>query len=87
MKLAAMMVGYIRFHKAVFLHTYANKLTGICLYLSILFLKQFEEPVLLGLILIAAFTAIDELMIQLQANQLNLDITSFLQCRREKRQL
>ena len=79
LRFVVLTVCYARFHKLVFLHTYANKVTGFLLILS-----PFLLP-LLGLnasaivvCVVASISALEELILQLTQRELNLDVVSIM---------
>ena len=79
-RLAALMTCLIRFHKAAFLHTLTNKATGFLL-LCFPFLMRFlgQQVTVILVCTLASISALEELLIQLTANELKPDIRTILQ--------
>ena len=78
-RLIALAVCYFRFRKLAFLHTYANKATGLLLFLSpvLFWLLGFNVScyLLCGL---ATFSALEELLIEIFSHQLDPNRKSIL---------
>jgi cardiolipin synthase (CMP-forming) len=70
-------IGFIRYHKLAFLHTYANKATGLLIFfLPILYCilgLSFTMCLVCGL---ASISAVEELLIHMTSKKLDLDIKS-----------
>lgn len=70
-------IGYLRYHQITFLHTIANKITGLLLFFSPLFIIILKiNTVGIILCLLATLSALEELMINLTSQKLNRDIKS-----------
>jgi len=82
-RLAALMTCLIRFHKAAFLHTLTNKATGFIL-LCFPFLMRFlgQQVTVILVCTLASISALEELLIQLTANELKPDIKTILQTKK-----
>lgn len=82
-RISALIVCRIRFHKFAFLHTVSNKATGAALlcfpFLLWLFCLNPTAILLCGL---ASLSALEELMIQIASNHLNRDIASILKIKK-----
>jgi len=60
-RLTNLMISIKRFHKPVFLHTIANKLTGLLLFVAVLFIQQtFFVWIALALSILALFASVQE---------------------------
>ena len=78
-RLFAIAVCYLRFRKLAFLHTYANKATGLFLFLSPVLFWLFGLTVTTILLcILATISAFEELLIELQSKSLNPDCRSIL---------
>ncbi len=74
LRFSAMIVAKRKYEKVAMLHTLANRLTGLALFLFPLFLGFIPKPLVMILIcLLASLSAIEELAVQLTSTQLNLD--------------
>jgi len=74
LRFASMIVAKRKYGKVAMLHTLANKLTGLALFLFPLFLNVIPKSVVMTLIcLLASLSAIEELAVHLTSAQLNLD--------------
>ena len=74
-RLISIFVGFVKYHELSFLHTYANKATGIALFLfpfvySVLGLNL-AAVIMCG---IASLSVIEEFIITLTAKSLNRDV-------------
>lgn len=68
-------IGLYKYHTLAMLHTYANKATGLLLFFVPLLLPFIDlDIVAIGVCLVAGFSAIEELLIQLRSKTLNTDI-------------
>lgn len=77
LRFGALLVCYIRFRKIAFLHTYANKATGLLLLCFPFFLRWFDvDLTMLLLCSVASISALEELTIQLVSKSLHLDRAS-----------
>jgi len=62
-KMASIAVSKIRNGKVVFLHTIPNKLTGLFLFIGMLFVEMpYFQYVVIGISVLAMFAAIDEFL-------------------------
>lgn len=78
-RLFALAVCYIRFRKIAFLHTYANKATGLLLFLSPVLFGLFGFDVSCYLLCgLATLSALEELLIELTSHQLDINRKSIL---------
>lgn len=68
-RLSAVCVSKIRFHKCLFLHTRLNKLAGFSLFLFPLIPQAFRFPATLAVIGICAFASLHELYLLCTASQ------------------
>jgi len=78
LRLVTVGVTYYRFRKIALLHTTANRLVALVLYLlpfSLLFSNTLPVP--LTLFVVASFAAIEELLINARASTLNPDVKSY----------
>jgi Phosphatidylglycerophosphate synthase len=70
-------VGFLKYHKLAFLHTYANKATGLLLFFAPFLINQFGMTAAFWLVCCpASISAIEELMINLASKKLDRDISS-----------
>ncbi|MDF2588539.1 MAG: hypothetical protein K0S41_2380 [Anaerocolumna sp.] len=75
-RLISASVVYFKFHTFAFLHTYANKLTGILLFLIPYLFEVFEiQKIAIFICTVASVATIEELIIILKSKQLSRDIT------------
>lgn len=78
LRITTLIIGYIRFKRLTFIHTYSNKLTGLLLFMyPLLFRYDTSKYILYVVMLIASLSAIEELFIVLtstsfDANQKSL---------------
>ncbi|WP_312430304.1 CDP-alcohol phosphatidyltransferase family protein [Lacrimispora sp.] len=76
-RLISLGVGFIRFRQLAFLHTYANKLTGIALFtFPFLYIRTGLYAAAILVCLIASISAIEELIINTVSIKLRRDIKS-----------
>lgn len=74
-RLSSQIIGWVRFHKLAFLHTYLNKATGLTLFISPLLLLILNIDITLAILLIiATLSAIEDLYLNLSEKKLNLNI-------------
>ena len=74
LRFSSMIVAKRKYGNVAILHTLANKLTGLALFLFPLFLSFIPKPLAMILIcLLANLSAIEELAVHLTSAQLNLD--------------
>ena len=77
-KLTSLLIGFVRFHKLSFLHTYESKLTGLLLFLFPVFIGWFGMLVPAIIIsLVATVAAVEEQIILLKLRKLDRDIKGF----------
>lgn len=82
-RISALIVCRIRFHKFAFLHTASNKVTGFALFCFPLLLWLFGlNPTAILLCSLASISALEELAIQIVSPTLDRDISSILQIRK-----
>lgn len=75
----SILTGYIRFRQLAFLHTFANKITGILLFFFPLLISVFSnEPAAVFICFIATVSAAEELLINMTSKTLNRDRISLL---------
>ncbi|HWS43979.1 MAG TPA: CDP-alcohol phosphatidyltransferase family protein [Pseudoflavonifractor sp.] len=73
-RLISIMIGLIRYHQLAFLHTYANKATGIILFFfPFLFFVLGKEVAAIIICCIASISAAEELFINLTSKNLHRD--------------
>jgi len=73
-RLASMVIGLKKYKTFVSLHTYANKLTGLVLFLFPLLLLFFHSTVIIYIIcFVASLSAIEELIIQMTSRELQIN--------------
>lgn len=73
-RLISQIVGWARYHKLAFLHTYLNKATGLALFISPLLIVILNIDITLAiLLLIATLSAIEDLYLNLSEKKLNLN--------------
>lgn len=78
-RLIAISVGFARFGELVFIHTYANKLTGaLILCVPFLLLSFTSGPILVTVCVLATISAIEELVIIATTRELDRDVPSIL---------
>lgn len=76
-RLLALSIIFIRFNQFAFLHTYANKLTGLLLFCFPIVYLLFGITISMVLLcLIASTSALEELIISITSKELNRDIKS-----------
>lgn len=76
-RLASLGVGFIRYKQLTFLHTYANKLTGIALFcFPFLYVGLGLSKTAILVCILASVSAIEELMINTVSKELSRDIKS-----------
>jgi len=73
-RIVAYLIGFIKYKSFISIHTYLNKLTGLCLFLSpILFYFWGLEITGIVLISIAAVSSLEEMLIDITSKQVDLD--------------
>lgn len=73
-RLVSQIVGWARYHKLAFLHTYLNKVTGLTLFISPLLLAVLSIDTTLAILLIlGSLSAIEDLYLNLFEKKLNLN--------------
>lgn len=76
-RLAAVGVGFARFRELVFIHTWANKLTGaLILCVPFLLIPFTSGPILIAVCVLATLSAVEEFAIIATASELDRDVTS-----------
>jgi CDP-diacylglycerol--glycerol-3-phosphate 3-phosphatidyltransferase len=76
-RLISIIIGFSRYHQITFLHTIANKVTGLLLFFSPLFIIVLKmNTVGIIICLFATISALEELLINLTSQKLNRDIKS-----------
>jgi CDP-diacylglycerol--glycerol-3-phosphate 3-phosphatidyltransferase len=75
MRCVSLLVGFIKYHTLSFLHTYANKVTGLMLF-CFPFLYYLADLTIAAMIIcsIASLSALEELIIGIKSKKLNRDI-------------
>ena len=74
-RLVSLLIGFAKYHSVAFLHTYANKATGLALFLFPLFYHAADITIVaIALCIIASLSAIEELVINLKKKQLDKNI-------------
>ena len=78
-KILSLVVGFIKYNTVAFLHTYANKFTGMILFcFPIIYMIFGIKRVAVALCIIATISAIEELLINLTSKKLNRNVRSIL---------
>ena len=76
-RLVSLLIGLAKYHSVAFLHTYANKATGLALFLFPLFYHVADITIVaVALCIIASLSAIEELVINLKKKVLDKNIRS-----------
>lgn len=76
-KVISLLTGFIRYHSFAFLHTYMNKITGALLFIFPLLYHWFGITITAVLLCsIASAAAVEEMIINLTAKELSLNIKS-----------
>lgn len=71
----SLLIGFVKYHTTTFLHTYANKITGIFLFACPLFIDVYEiEAMGIILCVVATTSAIEELIINTRSKELDRNI-------------
>ena len=74
-KLITFFVGYKKYKKLAFLHTWLNKVSGILLFIfPVIYLKYKSDIIIYILFVFAFISALEELIITLKSKELDLDI-------------
>lgn len=74
-KVLSLIIGFFRFNELAFLHTYANKLAGILLFFTPLIYSLLERNICIWIVCgMATFSALEEIIINIIAKTLNLNI-------------
>lgn len=77
-RIGSLIIGFVKYHALAFIHTYANKATGLMLFcfpfMYSLFGLTITSSLLCGL---ASFSAIEELIINIKSKELSRDIYGF----------
>lgn len=78
-RFCSLLIGYCRYRSLTFLHTYANKITGLVLYCFPLLLNLFDFiPAVIVISFAATFSAMEELIINATSRTLDLNISSII---------
>lgn len=78
-KIASLIVGFIRFRSFAMLHTYLNKFSGIFLFICIFIYLLFHNSIYITIsVFPAAISALEELYINIVSSEHNKNIKSFL---------
>ncbi|MHA7965351.1 CDP-alcohol phosphatidyltransferase family protein [Paenibacillus sp. CAU 1782] len=80
-KLTSLLTGFFKYRSLAFLHTYANKIAGIALFLfPLVFGMWGEHATVFAMILcaIASIAALEELAINLTASKLDPDVKTWI---------
>ena len=73
-RVISMSVVFLKFRTFAILHTYANKLTGLLLFVFIPLLVFVESDLLIVIVcLVGSLSAVEELLINLSSKELNLN--------------
>lgn len=76
-RVLSILIGFVKYHQLAFLHTYANKFTGIVLFLFPLLFWAFGKDITAIVVCgIASISAMEEVLINLKSKTLNRDIKS-----------
>ncbi|BCN30984.1 CDP-alcohol phosphatidyltransferase family protein [Anaeromicropila herbilytica] len=76
-RVASLILGFVRHHQLTFLHTYANKATGLVLFFfPILFSIVGKEITATLICCIASISAMEDMLINMTSKTLNRDIKS-----------
>ena len=76
-RIVSLVIGFVKYHEVAFLHTYANKVTGLALFLFPLFYHVADITIVaIVLCSIASLSAIEELAINLKEKNLDKNIRS-----------
>jgi CDP-diacylglycerol--glycerol-3-phosphate 3-phosphatidyltransferase len=69
-RFTSLAINYVRFSQISFLHSYANKVTGILLFLFPLFMRIFgQDWTMIILSTVASLSAMDELLISIYSSK------------------
>ena len=73
----SVIIAFLKFKALGMIHTYANKVTGLILFLYPMLYVTFRSVWLMyGICIIASISALEELLINLTSNELNANIKS-----------
>lgn len=76
-RIVSLIIGFFRYHTFTFLHTYANKLTGLFIFCFPLFYWGFGTNLTVWLIgSVATISAIEEMIINLTSKELSRNVKS-----------
>jgi CDP-diacylglycerol--glycerol-3-phosphate 3-phosphatidyltransferase len=76
---ASIIIGFVKYRQLAFLHTYANKATGLVLFFFPVLISIFEiESTAMVVCCIASISAMEELLINLTSKKLHRDIRTIL---------
>lgn len=77
-RIASMIVAFVKYQTFASIHTYSNKVTGMILFLFPLLLLMGSRELLMAVIcVVASLSALEEFVIQLTSRDLELDRKSF----------
>lgn len=78
-RFVSLIIGFIKYHNLTFLHTYANKATGLMLFFFIFIFRILGINIAACLVFIlASISAIEELTINMTSKKLDRDIRSII---------
>jgi CDP-diacylglycerol--glycerol-3-phosphate 3-phosphatidyltransferase len=67
-------IGYLKFHRLAFLHTYTNKITGVFMFLFPLLLYTSNAMISVTIVsMVASIASMEELLIIIKAKTLQKD--------------
>lgn len=82
-KLSSIIIGFIKYHGAAFLHTRLNKIAGIALFLFPFLYKTFNLNIICSILcVVASISSAEELAITIKSNNLNRDIKSIFEIKK-----
>jgi Phosphatidylglycerophosphate synthase len=74
-RLISLVTGFVKYKTIVFLHTYANKATGFCLFCSPILYDRFGMVIMICVVCsLASVSAMEELVINILSKKLDRDI-------------
>jgi CDP-diacylglycerol--glycerol-3-phosphate 3-phosphatidyltransferase len=82
-RIASLAVGYYKYRKLAFLHTYLNKLTGLVLFLIPLFYRLLDANfIFIAACILASVSAAEELIINIRSKELDRNTKGILDSRK-----
>lgn len=73
-RITSIIVAGLRYHRLAMIHTWANKITGVSIFLAfVVFVITDSMIVFISVCIIAAISAIEELAINITSNKVNLN--------------